>query len=114
MITPAANTDMMNLHLAELSTQVAPGARAVLVRDGACWHQRGTALQVPANITRPPYSPELNPMEKAWDCLRQNKLCPLIWDSCDEIVDACAAACNGRVADPERVKTIGTRTWAVC
>jgi len=31
MITPAANTDMMNLHLAELSTQVAPGAHAIVV-----------------------------------------------------------------------------------
>ena len=28
MITPAANTEMMNLHLAEISTQVAAGAIA--------------------------------------------------------------------------------------
>jgi len=70
LITPAANTEMMNLHLAEISTQVAVGAHAVVVCDGAGWHQRGGELQVPDNITLltlPPYSPELNPMEKVWD-----------------------------------------------
>ena len=50
MITPAANTEMMNLHLAEISTQVAAGAIAVLTCDGAGWHQHGSELVVPDNI----------------------------------------------------------------
>ena len=65
LITPAVNTELMNLHLAEISTQVAPGAHAVVVCDGAGWHQRGGELQVPNNVTLltlPPYSPKLNPM----------------------------------------------------
>jgi putative transposase len=117
MITPAANTEMMNLHLAEITTQVALGAHAVLVCDGAGWHQRGKKLKVPANITLlslPPYSPELNPMEKVWDYLRQNKLCALVWDSYDEIVDACKTAWTWLIADPERIQSIGIREWAVC
>ncbi len=44
MITPAANTEMMNLHLAEISTQVKPGAYAVLLCDRAGWHQPGGDL----------------------------------------------------------------------
>jgi hypothetical protein len=62
MITPHANVEAMNLHLSEISTQVAPSARAVLVCDGAGWYQRGKQLQVPDNITLltlPPYTPEL-------------------------------------------------------
>jgi len=58
MITPAANTEMMNLHLAEISTQVAQGAIAVLTCDGAGWHQLGGDLVVPKNIVLlhlPPY-----------------------------------------------------------
>src|ERR1700712_5589595 len=51
MVTPAANTEMMNLHLAEISTQIASSAHAVLVCDGAGWHQRGKGLRVPTNIT---------------------------------------------------------------
>jgi transposase len=68
----------MNMHLEELSTQVAPGAHAVVVCDGAGWHQRRQQMAVPANVSLlslPPYSPELNPMENVWDYLRQNKLC---------------------------------------
>lgn len=124
MITPAANTEMMNLHLIEISTQVALGAHAVVVCDGAGWHQRGKKLEVPANITllslpppsraRSPYSPELNPMEKVWDYLRQNKLCALVWDSYDEIADACTTAWNWLIADPTRIKSIGSRDWAEC
>jgi hypothetical protein len=117
MITPAANTEMMNLHLAEISTQVGSGGHAVLVCDGAGWHQRGSALQVPPNISLlslPPYSPERNPMEKVWDYLRQNKLYAFVWESYDEIVDACANAWRWLMADPERIKSIGTRAWAVC
>jgi hypothetical protein len=34
---------MMNLHLAEISILVAPGARAALVCDGGNWHQCGNA-----------------------------------------------------------------------
>ena len=33
------------------------------------------------------YSPALNPMENVWAYLRQNKLCALVWDTDDEILD---------------------------
>jgi len=45
VITPAANTECMNLHLAEISTQVAPGSIAALVCDGAGWHQSSDELK---------------------------------------------------------------------
>jgi len=37
----------MNLHLQEISTQVSPGAFAVLTLDGAGWHQSGGELNRP-------------------------------------------------------------------
>jgi hypothetical protein len=51
LVLPVANTDMMNLHLDEISACVAPDAHAVLVIDGAGWHQPGRRLKVPQNIT---------------------------------------------------------------
>ncbi len=77
IIMPAANTEAMNEHLKEISTQVQPGAHAALICDGAGWHQPGKSLDVPANITLmplPAYSPELNSMENVWHYLRANKL----------------------------------------
>ncbi len=49
IIMPAVNTEAMNLHLKEIATQVATGAHALhalLVCDGAGWHQPGTRLVV--------------------------------------------------------------------
>jgi len=58
-IRPAANTECINLHLAEISTQIAAGAVAALIWDGACWHQSSGDLLVPDNIvllSLPPYA----------------------------------------------------------
>jgi transposase len=115
MITPCANTQAMNLHLAEISTHVADGAHALLLCDGAGWHQRGKKLQCPNNISLlslPAYSPELNPMENVWAYLRQNKLCALVWHSYEDIVQACVEAWNFLTSDPDRIRSIGSRTWA--
>lgn len=115
MITPAANAEAMGMQLAELSTQVAPGAVAVVICDQAGWHQPGKKLQIPDNIRLlplPPYTPELNPMETVWDYLRQNKLCALVWDTYDDIVEACKQAWLFLINDPERIRSIGTRSWA--
>lgn len=105
----------MNEHLKEISTQIAAGAHAILVCDGAGWHQRGRRLRVPDNITLlslPAYSPELNPMENVWDYLRQNKLCATVWTTYNDIVDACQDAWNFLAADPDRITSIGRRQWA--
>jgi len=115
VIMPVVNTEAMNEHLKEISTQVAPGAHAVLVLDGAGWHQTGGELNVPDNITLlslPPYAPELNPMENVWEYLRANKLCALVWDTYDNIVEACGFAWNFLANDPGRIQSIGTREWA--
>jgi len=123
IIMPAVNTeastqsarDEMNEHLKEISTQVAKDAHAVLVLDGADWHQGGGNLQVPDNISLlhlPPYAPELNPMEDVWEYLRSNNLCAIVWDTYDVIVEACRKAWAFLIDDPARIRSIGTRDWA--
>lgn len=115
IIMPAVNTEAMNEHLKEISSQVAYGAHALLVCDGAGWHQPGRRLIMPGNITLmplPPYAPELNPMENVWDYLRGNKLSQLVWQTHDDIMDACENAWHFIADDPDRIKSIGKRTWA--
>ena len=115
IIMPAANTEAMNEHLKEISTQVTAGGHAVLILDGAGWHQTSGELSTPDNITLlplPPYAPELNPMENVWEYLRANKLCAVVWDTYDAIVEACRAAWQFLTDDPDRIRSIGTRDWA--
>ena len=115
IIIPGVNNAAMNLHLKEISIQVAPSAHALLICDGAVWHQPGKRLIVPDNVTLtrlPPYAPELYRMENVWDYLRGNKLSSLVWDSYDAILDACEDAWHFLTNDPERIASIGTRSWA--
>lgn len=105
---------MMSLHLAEISRQVSPGNHAVVVLDGAGWHQQGGALKVPDNISLlplPPYCPELNPVENIWQYLRQNFLSNSVYQTYQDILDACCNAWNRLVAEPGRINSIAMRHW---
>jgi transposase len=56
----------MDEHLKEIGKAVSPGAHAALLPGGTGWHG-SRELAAPENITRPPYSPELNPFENVWE-----------------------------------------------
>jgi hypothetical protein len=44
------------------------------------------------------------------DYLRANKLVARVWESFEDITDACADAWNGLIADPDRIRSLGART----
>ena len=116
LVMPHADTEAMNLHLAEIGRTVASGAHAALVLDGAGWHG-SDKLVVPDNITLvklPPYAPELNPIENVWAYLRGTKLAHRLFGGYDDVVNACCDAWNSFIADTKAVRSITTRQWAVC
>ena len=79
----------MNLHLAEIARNIAPGAHAVVLLDQAGWHMTDK-LNVPPNVTimpLPAKCPELNPQENVWQFLRDNRLSRS--NPHDDIVDPC-------------------------
>ena len=115
VVMPWVNSEAMSIHLTAISRCVSPGAHAVLVCDGAGWHQTGQRLTVPDNITLlrlPPYAPELNPIENVWEYLRANKLSVLVWEGYDAVVDACCEAWTWLMKDKTRIQSITTRDWA--
>ena len=95
---PRCNTEAMNLHLAEIATQIAPGAHAC-----ACWLIRPAGICragsffVPSNITLIPFPakcPELYLSENIWQPLRDNWLSNRIFKSLTKIYDHCCDAWN--------------------
>jgi hypothetical protein len=44
--------------------------------------------------------------------LSANKLCSVVWDTYDAIVEACRKARTFLTDDPDRIRSIGTRRWA--
>jgi transposase len=79
----------MNLYLQELSKQFAD-QRIALIMDQAGWH-KSKELVIPDNICilyLPPYSPELNPVERLWLHIKQNILNNKIYDKIESLEDA--------------------------
>jgi transposase len=104
----------MQWHLDEISSQVSPGAHALLILDRAGWHTTGK-LDIPANISLlplPPRAPELNPVENIWQFMRDNWLSNRIFKSIDEIVAICCEAWNSLIDQPWKIMSIGLRKWA--
>ncbi|WP_353271235.1 IS630 family transposase [Wolbachia endosymbiont (group A) of Alloplasta piceator] len=82
LFAPNVNTDCMNIFLEQIS-QYLETREAFLVMDCASWH-RSKNLKVPKNIDiiyLPPYSPELNPVERLWLYIKQNILRNKIYDT---------------------------------
>ena len=82
IIFPTCNTTIMNIHLHEISRKVGNDRHAVLVLDQASWH-RAKMLEIPDNISLlqlPPYSPELNPVERLWLWMKDHHLSNRVFD----------------------------------
>ncbi len=115
IVTPWAKSAAMTIHPAEIGKQAVAGGHAVMICNGAGWHQTGQRLIVPVHITLlplPPCPPELNPIETVWEYLRGNELCWRVWESYDDIVLACCDAGNRLIAATVRVSSITTRKQA--
>jgi hypothetical protein len=114
LVLPKCNTYAMNLHLAEISASVAPGAHAAVLLDQAGWHLSAKLL-VPSNVTLVPLPakcPELNAIENLWQFVRDNWLSNRIFRSYGNIVDHCCHAWNKVIEQPWRIMSIGLRDWA--
>ena len=60
----------------------------------------------------PPYSPELNPQESTWQLLRQDHRSNRVFETYSAIVDACYAAWNALIQQPNTITSIASRDWA--
>lgn len=85
---PSVNTDNFNVYLKEFSHHLhLEGKKALLVMDGAGWH-KSKELVVPSNIEimiQPPYSPELNPIEKLWQFIKRHTIKNRVFKTVKEI-----------------------------
>jgi transposase len=113
LIAPIMNMDVMEKHLSLIAKKVPKGRHALIVVDGAAWHQvhlteKFNNLSI---IKLPPYSPELNPIEQVWQWLRQNELANRCFSGYEDIVNECSRAWNIFVSDASRVIKLCSRDW---
>jgi transposase len=75
LIIDTVNAKCFEAFLYEFSISIAE-QKVILVIDGAGWH-RANDLKIPDNIELfflPPYSPELNPVERLWRFIKQHTI----------------------------------------
>ena len=97
----------MQTFLDQLSSRGAPGAHALLIIDRAGWHCANDLVR-PENITAvflPPYSPELNAIERLWLYLKERFLSHRLWPDDEAIVDAVCQAWQRVTSDTGRIKS---------
>jgi transposase len=85
---PKVNAKHMNVYLANLAEKYRD-QDILLIMDGAGWH-RSKELAVPDSIKiviLPPYSPELNPVERLWQEVKKNVLKNRIYESLQDLED---------------------------
>lgn len=111
LLAPTVNTEYMNHHLRFISEQVGSQVHVVLVLDQAGWHL-SKGLQVPENLTLlylPPYSPELNPIERLWAFLKSRYLSNRVYEHYDHLFNSCGKAWNELTT--EQFRSICRTQW---
>ena len=113
LVLPTVSRKVMDLFLDEFSETLGEDEHAVMVLDGAGWHN-AKSLTVPSNVTlvhQPPYAPECNPVERIWLFLRERLLSLQVWPDQRTIVDACCQAWNALVDEPGRIQSLCLQPW---
>jgi transposase len=83
LIADVVNKECMQIFLDEFSKTLS--SEIILVMDNAPWHK---SLKAPSNIEivyLPPYSPELNPVERLWKYLKDHILRNKVYESLEDL-----------------------------
>jgi putative transposase len=114
LIMPEVHTEAMQLFLDRFAKMIPETDHVALFLDRAGWH--GSAgLKVPDCITLvplPAYSPELNPVERIWEYLKERYLSHRLFDDYDAIVEAATRAWNKLTAEMGRLASLTWLPWA--
>jgi hypothetical protein len=108
LVLPRVCTEAMDRFLADFAAIVPADTQAVMVLDGAGWHDE-RSVTVPPHVTLvplPPYSPELNPVERVWLYLRERYLSHRLHPNYEAVVNACCRAWNALTAEPGRIRSL--------
>ena len=114
MFADGVSLDMSHAFLRQISTRD-PEAVHVIIWDQAGFHQNtDTSLdQLPPNvriISLPPYSPELNPVEKLGDLIR-DRIGNILYDTLTDIEAAISEKLHPIWHGPERVRKLIGEGW---
>lgn len=107
LVLPTLNSENMQIFLNSFSRTIKRNEHILLILDGSKAHNNNKII-VPKNMTLhflPPYSPQLNPIERVWLFLKRNYLSFKLYEKIEDIILAGSKAWNNLT--DEIVKSIG-------
>ena len=111
--TPSVNMDWTQAFLEQFQIQY-PDYEHIVIWDGAGFHPKESSHEkVPDGIhivTLPPYSPELNPIEKLWDLI-QDQTANKLWPTIERLDEVVALHLKDWWEAPEKVISLFGKGW---
>ena len=108
LLAPYLNTDTVNAFFREFEKETDPNVHVVMIWDRAGFHT-SHKVTVPKNVTLielPAYSPQLNPVEKLWQYLRQHYWSNRVYQGYDHLRQAANQAWKKVCLNPAKIKTV--------
>ncbi|BBH54080.1 IS630 family transposase [Fluviispira sanaruensis] len=107
LVLPTLNSENMQIFLNAFSRKIKRSKHVLMILNGSRAHNN-CKIVVPKNIALhflPPYSPQLNHIERLWSYLKRNHLSFKLYEKIDDIIQAESDAWN-KLTD-KIVKSIG-------
>jgi len=108
LLAPYLNTDTVNAFFRQFEKEVNPSVHVFMIWDQAGFHTSGL-VKPPKNLTivpLPPYSPQLNPVEKLWQYLRKHYWSNRVYEDYDALCIAAIEAWQNTCLNKGKIKSI--------
>lgn len=108
LLVPSLNTDSVNAFLGEMQKELDPNVQVLLIWDQAGYHT-SDLLRLPPQVTvmpLPPYSPQLNPVEKLWQYLRHHHWSNRVYKNYEALRQAAVEAWQQTCLNPQKIQSI--------
>lgn len=112
LILPRVDAQTMTLFLRHTAQEFADSF-CLMLREGAGWHH-AQDLVWPDNLRllfRPPYRPELNPVEHVWEYLRENHFGNDTFPTLGAVGERLATGLRTLAQQPELVRSLTCFDW---
>ena len=110
LILPYANAVCMSLHIDEIARSIPKERHALIIMDGAGWHQESHARENVSILKTPSYSPELNPCEQVWQSLKDRWLKYRCYKDYEDILNVACEVWQDFAPEKGRVQSLCYRS----
>ena len=110
-IVDTVSKDAQEQLLKQISKKTPVNTISLIILDRAPWHKN---IEYPENIILhflPPYSPELNMIERVWLKYKENFLSNIIFESIEDIFSTLTETWNTFIQDTDFIKSFFNDRW---